>query len=147
MHDGVIRTLTDVRYIPEMRKNLISLSTLDNLGYSFFYGSGVLKVLKGALIVMKGNQIGKLYVLHGSTVMGLVAVSPSMLNSDVTKLWHMRLGHMSEKGLTMLSKRGLLDGQSISKLEFCERCVFGNHKRVSFNTTVHKTKGTLDYIH
>jgi hypothetical protein len=30
-HDGVIRTLTDVRYVPDIRKNLISLSTLYNL--------------------------------------------------------------------------------------------------------------------
>jgi hypothetical protein len=27
---------------------------------------------------------------------------------DTTWLWHMRLGHMSERGMTILSKRGLL---------------------------------------
>ena len=29
MFDGIVRTLTDVRHIPEMKKNLISLGTLD----------------------------------------------------------------------------------------------------------------------
>ncbi|WVZ74347.1 hypothetical protein U9M48_022542 [Paspalum notatum var. saurae] len=32
MHDGIVRTLTDVRHIPDMTKNLISLSTLDGKG-------------------------------------------------------------------------------------------------------------------
>jgi hypothetical protein len=35
MHDGMIRTLTDVRHVPTMSKNLISLSTLDLKGYKY----------------------------------------------------------------------------------------------------------------
>jgi 5'-3' exoribonuclease 2 len=55
MHDGIIRTLTDVRRIPDMSKNLISLSTLDGKGYKYSGGYGVLKVSKGSLIVMRGD--------------------------------------------------------------------------------------------
>ncbi|KAL5790253.1 hypothetical protein ACOSQ2_005141 [Xanthoceras sorbifolium] len=59
------------------------------------------------------KKAGSLYILQGSTITGSAAVSKSsMPDSEVTKLWHMRLGHMSEKGLTLLSKRGLLCGQS-----------------------------------
>jgi len=147
MHDGVVRTLTEVRHVPDMSKNLISLTTLDLGGCQFVGGDGVLKVVKGALVVMKAHLFGRLYVLQGSTVIGTAAVSSSMSDSEVTRLWHMRLGHMSEKGLTLLSKRGLLSGQSTSKLEFCERCLFGKQKRISFNSGLHRTKGTLDYIH
>ena len=32
MFDGIVRTLTDVRYIPDMRKNLVSLGMLDTKG-------------------------------------------------------------------------------------------------------------------
>ena len=32
---------------------------------------------------------------------------------------------MSQKGLEFLSKRVLLCGQSISKVEFCEHCILG----------------------
>lgn len=53
---------------------------------------------------------------------------------------------MSEKRL-ILSKRGLLCGQSTGKLEFCEHCVFGKQKNVSFSMGTHKTKDTLNYIH
>ncbi|KAL5857001.1 hypothetical protein ACOSQ3_004459 [Xanthoceras sorbifolium] len=58
-------------------------------------------VAKGSLIVMKAEKIGKLYILKGSIVTDAAAVSTSSLSdSDVTKLWHMRLGHMSERGLS-----------------------------------------------
>ena len=59
----------------------------------------------------------------------------------------MRLGHMSENRMAELSKRGLLNGQSICKLKFYEHCVLGKQKRVKFTKAIHNTKVTLDYIH
>ena len=89
-----------------------------------------------------------MYVLHGSTVTGFATISSSsMYESDVTKLCHMRLEHMSEKGLTLLTKRGLLCGQSTGKMDFCVHCVLGKQKRLSFDTGIHKTRGSLYYIH
>ncbi|KAG8492060.1 hypothetical protein CXB51_015686 [Gossypium anomalum] len=147
--DGVVRTLSDVRYVPELKRNLILLSTLDSKGYRYTAESGVLKISKGSLVVMKGERkTAKLYVLQGSTVTGDAAVASSSLSDDdITKLWHRRLGHMSENGMVELSKRGLLDGQGICKLNFCEHCVFGKQKRVRFTKGIHNTKGTLEYIH
>ncbi|KAG8474635.1 hypothetical protein CXB51_031278 [Gossypium anomalum] len=66
----------------------------------------------------------------GSTVTGDAAVASSSLSDDVvTRLWHMRLGHMSENDMIELSKIGLLDGQGISKLKFYKHCTFGKQKR------------------
>ncbi|KAG8480945.1 hypothetical protein CXB51_025615 [Gossypium anomalum] len=119
MFDGVVRTLSDVRYVPELKRNLISLSTLDSKGYRYTAESGVLKISKGSLVVMKGQRkTAKLYVLQGSTVTGDAAVASSSLSDDdITKLWHMRLGHMSENGMVELSKRGLLDGRDRETLD------------------------------
>jgi hypothetical protein len=132
-----------------MSKNIISLSTLDGKGYKYSGGDGVLKVSKGSLIVMKGElKSPNLYRLRGTTITGDAAViSNSPSNSDAINLWHIRLGHMSEQALHELCKRGLLDEHSISKLKFCEHCVFGKHKRVLFNTSTHKSKGIFDYVH
>lgn len=44
----------------------------------------------------------------------------SLSDGDVTRVWHMQLGHFSENGMTKLSRRELLDGQSISKSKFFE---------------------------
>ena len=46
MFDGVVRALCDVRHIPDLRKNLISLGTLDCNGFSYKSTSGVMKVSK-----------------------------------------------------------------------------------------------------
>ncbi|KAG8496528.1 hypothetical protein CXB51_007650 [Gossypium anomalum] len=112
MFDGVVRTLNDVRHIPELKRNLISLSTLDSKGYRYTTESGVLNISKGSLIVMKGQRkTAKLYVLQGSTVTGDAAITFSSLSDDdITKLWHIRLGHISKNDMTELSKRGLIDG-------------------------------------
>ena len=115
----ILRTLTDVRHVPDLKKNLISLSTLKSLGCKCTSEGGVLKISHGALVIMKAHRSGTLYTLLGSTVTGAAAVLISdKSDSDITKLWHMRLGHMSEKGLSILSKRGLLCSQSTRNMEF-----------------------------
>jgi hypothetical protein len=147
-HDGMTHTLTNVRHVPTMFRNHISLSTLDNLGYKYFASGGVLKVSKGSLVVMKSAN---LYILSGDTIIGTVVISSVVAvtseNCSDSKLWHMHLGHMSQFGLAELSKRGLLKGYNNNELEFCEHCVFGKHKRVKFNTSIHTTEGILDYVH
>ena len=54
MFNGIVRTLCDVRHVPDLRKNLISLGTLDCNGFSYKSTNGVMKVSKGAMTVMKG---------------------------------------------------------------------------------------------
>ena len=127
MFDGVVRTLGNVIHVPDLKRNLISLSTLDAKEYKYTGEGGVLKISKEALVVMKGHQkTTMLYVMLGSTITGDVAIaSRSLSEDDIMKLWQMCLGHMSKNGMAKLSRRGLLDGQKTSKLHFCEHCVFG----------------------
>ncbi|KAH0743926.1 hypothetical protein KY290_031919 [Solanum tuberosum] len=145
MHDGVVRTFTDVIYVPDLKKNLISLGTLESLGCKYTGEGELMKISIGALVIVKAHRSGTLYTLLGSTITCAVTVS-TQFDSDITKLWHMRLGHMSEKGLSILSKRGLLCGQSTGNIEFSEHSVLGKQKRVNFKSpAIHRTKGTLDY--
>jgi hypothetical protein len=65
MHDGIVRTLENVRHVPEHRKNLISLEVLDYDGYKCRSEGGVLKVKKDILVVMKEIRIENLYQLEG----------------------------------------------------------------------------------
>ena len=114
MFDRTIKTLTDVRHVPELKQNLISLSAHDLKDYRFTVECGVLKVSRSTLVVMKGYKSStQMYILHGSRVIRDAVVSTSPLTDDeITKLWHMRLGHMSENGMVELSKRELFDGQN-----------------------------------
>jgi hypothetical protein len=133
-----------------MSKNLISLSTLDAEGYKYSGSDGVLKVSKGSLVCLKSDlNSAKLYVLRGCTLPGSDSTIAAVTNDEPSKtnIWHMRLGHISHHGMAELMKRNLLDGCTSSKINFCEHCIFRKHKRVHFNTYVHTTKGTLDYVH
>jgi hypothetical protein len=95
MFDGVVRMLCDVRHVPEVEKNLISLGTLDSNGYGYKSVGEVMKVTKSAMVVMKGQINSKnIYKLLGSIVVGGIDSVES--ESDCTVLWHMWLGHMSE---------------------------------------------------
>ena len=54
-HDGTVRTLSNVLHIPNIRKNLIYLGTLDAEGYKCNAEGEVLRVSKVALVVIKGR--------------------------------------------------------------------------------------------
>jgi GAG-pre-integrase domain len=130
-----------------LSKNLISLGSLEDVGYKFQSESGVLKVSKGAFTLMKAKKVDTFYFLEGISIVGIAVIVNSTSDSDNTKQWHMRLSHMSERGMILLSKEGLLCGQSTGKLDFYEDYVFDKQKRLSFRTSVHSTKGNLNYIH
>ena len=54
MFDGVIRTLCDVRHVLDLRKNLVSMGTLDGNGFNYKSANRAMKVSKGVLTVTKG---------------------------------------------------------------------------------------------
>ena len=103
-HDGSTRVLIDVRYIPKLEKNLISLGTLESKGFTIIMQNGILKVVSGALVMMKGIRRNNLYLYQGSTAVGTAAaVSEADKVAEMSRLWHMRLGHAEKKSLQTLA--------------------------------------------
>lgn len=147
MWDGVVRTLSEVRHVPALKKNLISLGALDSKGCVIQAEGGALKVKRGSMVILRGTKLpNNLYRLKGNTVVGGAAVSTEP-EIDELQLWHMRLGHMSQRGMEELHRRKLLKGVHGCKLGFCKYCVMGKQTRVQFTISTNKSKGTLDYIH
>ncbi|KAE8661582.1 putative ribonuclease H protein [Hibiscus syriacus] len=117
-YDGSVRTLSGVRHIPDLKKNLISLGTLHKNGFipKADEDRETIRIVKGALIVTKGKMtIGNIYILLGSIIVDGVHSVESC--DDTTKLWHMRLAHLV------------------------------NVNKVRFKTAKHTTEGILDYVH
>ena len=53
MHDGVVRTLTKVRHIPELKKNLVFVGAMDLKSFSYWVEGGVMHIKgKGKFVVM-----------------------------------------------------------------------------------------------
>jgi len=76
-HNGKFYTLNKVRHVPDMTKNLISLSLLDKKGFSFKGKGGVIHVCKGSSVILKGVKRGTLYFLQGTTLSDYVVVASS----------------------------------------------------------------------
>lgn len=98
MFKETISALYSVRHAPRLKRNLISLGMLNSLGYFFQPENSGLKIMKGIEIVIKGVKENCLYILQGLLVPVLVGVS-IVSEEDRTKLWHLRLDHISVKGI------------------------------------------------
>ncbi|CAJ2637310.1 unnamed protein product [Trifolium pratense] len=118
----------------------------DNLGYCTRIERGVMRISNGALVIAKGSKMNGLYILEGSTVISNALVT-SVENADITKLWHLRLGHVSERGLVELAKQGLLGKEKLNKLDFCDNCTLGKQHKVKFGVGVHKSTRPFEYVH
>lgn len=68
MHDGIVRTLMDVKHVLELRRNLIYVGALDSKGCKCTTAGGVIKVVRGAMVVMKGEKVENLYKLKENTI-------------------------------------------------------------------------------
>ena len=96
-------------------------------------------------MVAKGRRRNGLYILEGSTVIGHVSVASGTENT--ARLWHLRMGHISEKGLEELEKQNLLLGDKLQKLDFCDHCVLGKSHRIPFGKGKHSTERPFEYVH
>ena len=92
--EGWVRTLKDVRHFSDLRKILLPFGALEAQGYKFSGIDGVLKVTKDSMTVLKAKCTVNLYNMIGSVMNDDDSVTTEKENT--TRLWHMRLGHMSE---------------------------------------------------
>ena len=61
----MIRELKDVMYVPQLKKNLISVGALETQGLRETLGEGILKMFSSSLVVLKGIRRNNLYYLKG----------------------------------------------------------------------------------
>ena len=151
--DGTTFLLQDVRYMPDISRNLISMGTLEEKGCEFKGSNGLLKVVKGCTVFMKGVRHKSLYILQAKakTLTAYTGESSSVVSSDKmiedTRLWHSRLGDLGQKGMEILKKKNCFGKSQVKELGFCEDCVIGKTHKISFSQAKHVTKDKLDYIH
>lgn len=140
---GLSVLLTNVRYIPEMDRNLLSLGTMEKDGYKFESENGILTIKAGDQILLTGRRYDTLYLLQWRPA----TREALTVRQDDIVLWHRRLGHMSMKNMTIMLKKGFLDRKKVSSMEPCEDCIYGRARRVGFNLAQHDTKDKLEYVH
>jgi hypothetical protein len=64
-------------------------------------------------------------------------------------LWHQRMGHIGDKGLLSMHKKGMVEDFLECNLEvdFCEHCIYGKQSRVRFPFGATMENGILELVH
>jgi len=150
MLDGSICKLQGVRHVKGLRKNLLSIGQLNELGFKTHIEGGILKVIKGALVVMRAEKIvANLYMLVEDTLQEAEAEASvaSASQEEMTMTWHCKLGHMSERGLMILMEHNLIPSLKSVNLSFCEHYVTSKQYRLMFDISIARSKHMLELIH
>ena len=78
--------MSKVRHIPDVTRKLISLGTLEGNDCRHSAENGVLKVMRGVMVLMKGLRQGSLYLIQGTTVTCSTIVCTTLTDVDTMKL-------------------------------------------------------------
>jgi hypothetical protein len=138
LKDGRIITLPGVLHIPKLVRSLIYVSKLDDARVDTILGKGTCKMVRGAMVLMRGVRCGTVYMLLGSTYTNGCNSSvvlektskedkTNIVPGKKTMLWHQRPGHIGEKGLRTLHGKSMVEGMSncILDFDFCEHYIYG----------------------
>ncbi|KAA0033501.1 Retrovirus-related Pol polyprotein from transposon TNT 1-94 [Cucumis melo var. makuwa] len=135
-----------VRHVPKLKRNLISLGMLDDLRCFIYIERGFMKVERQGRVILNSRKVEDLYTVKNVIKPKYSLISETEKGNEL-ELWHQRLSHISEKGLTELQKQGPIQARGVKRLGFCEHCIFDKSKRLKFSKGKHQSKATLDYVH
>jgi hypothetical protein len=158
--DGRIKKLFGVMHIPGLARNLISVRKMEDTGVKTLFEKETCRMVRGAMVLLKGVRFGTLYKLHRSTIsdgcnssivhdIGFEEERNPTVSGEKVMLWHQRPGYIGEKDLRLLHGKGMVEGMSNCslKFDFCEHCVYGKHNRVRFPSCATRAEGILQLVH
>ena len=68
MSNGAKLTLKDVKHVPDIRLNLLSVAKLCDEGYDNFFSRDSWKLTKGSMIIARGTKCSNLYLTHAKII-------------------------------------------------------------------------------
>jgi hypothetical protein len=140
----------DVLYVLGLKKNLISVSTLQDRGLEVtFISTEVLIHPQGSSLAsgqVIGVRDGKLFRLLFQPLHALATSNDS--SRQTCELWHHRMAHLHHGALGGL--REVVTGVpqiSIEHQDVCRGCVLGKFTKASFPSNDTRSAGILDLVH
>ncbi|GJR30802.1 zinc finger, CCHC-type containing protein [Tanacetum coccineum] len=137
-------SLLNVLHVPNIRKNLVSSSILNNYGYKQVIESNKFVLSKHDVFISFGylsNDMSRLNIVSDNTSSAFM--STSKLNDSI--LWHARLGHVHFKRMQNMSKDGLIPAFDMDT-ERCRTCMLTKITKKPFQNVKRETK-LLELIH
>eukprot|EP00253_Pinus_taeda_P017499 PITA_17499 len=112
LNQGNTIHLQDVLYVPDLKKNLVSISAMEDKGYKVAFSDGKVRVWKNNIkdVTTLGFRVDSLYQVRGSPL-GIMSCDTSLQS----ELWHRRFAHLHYKALPDVRK--MVTGMPEFKLE------------------------------
>lgn len=133
--------LKNVLYIPSFHVNLISVSCLLNTScysLSFTNADFLIQDKSQQRVIGKGSLAHGLYVLHNEPLSLCNVLNSAITNkcnsvqNNVAKLWHSRLGHLSDNVLKIVSNKIPFMFSSKSHSHNCSICPMAKFHKLPF---------------
>eukprot|EP00171_Calliarthron_tuberculosum_P004153 IDg4153t1 len=139
-------TLENVKHVPELRFQLISISAIAQRGMQTEFDE------EGARIIRKIDQK---VICSGSLVKGLysldVAKDPEKALTASIGRWHERLAHINFSGISSMVKNNVVRGIQLTTSNSkpcCIGCIMGKSDRTAIpKASNRKTKSLLELVH
>ena len=148
MTSGKELTLTNVLYVPKIRKNLVSSSLLNSHGFRFLFELDKFVLSKSGMYARKGYMSDGLWKLNVTTIiksdMNKASTSAYILESS--NLWHGRSRHVIYDTLHRLSNLNYIPTFQIYVKHECETGVEAKLTKSYFHSFERQTE-PLDLIH
>eukprot|EP00253_Pinus_taeda_P005090 PITA_05090 len=121
-------TLTDVKYVPGLKKNLVSIAMLEDKGYVVAFSKG--KIFLRHISIGKTKRIGirvkNLYKLEVENYAALSSKAKLVQSQDIGELWNRILGHLHHGALKIMQHISTrLPKGKLEKMDTCKGCTLG----------------------
>ena len=144
--DGRTLLLHDVLYAPSIRRNLIYVTVLMNLGFDWLFSKNHVKLFFKTVCYGIGYVSNGLIILKNENFNNNTSVFINFSRDDDVMKWHSQLNHIGQDRMNRLAKEGLLGQIEKVDLPNFEHCLKGKMTRKSFETGT-RADNPLQLIH
>ena len=146
--------LVDCLYVPDFKRNLISVSCLFEQGLTVEFNSFI-TIRSSTSVICTGDLIDGLYYLSPMSYDVLITeivdkhdhLAKKRKVSNETYLWHLRLGHINPNRIHVLVKSGILTSLDFEPIPVCESCLEGKMTKRPFKAKGYRATKPLELVH
>ena len=149
---GFILNLEKTFYVLSFSRNLISVSRIVPLGYSFSFYETSFSLFYKSNLVGNGTLSNGLFSINlqndttNNTMHVHIGTKRCVMNEDSSMLWHRRLGHISIQRIKRLVNDGVLSTLDFTDFHTCVDCIKGKQTNKSKKGAKRSTD-ILEIIH
>ena len=147
--NGYVLDLERTFYIPSFSRNLISVSRLVPLGYSFKFSDGTFGLFCKSKLFGKGilsNGLFSINLQYNAVLHTHIGNKRYIMNEDSSNLWHRRLRHISIDRIKRLVNDKVLNTLDFADFDTCIDCIKGKQTN-QFKKGAKRSTDVLEIIH